>query len=124
MRPKGNQSSGGLSALDREQRRIAPQSLERIEVPGGAHKDVHDHVDVIEEKPAALRAAFLVARTRVRGLQSEAHCLHDGVGLGGRARAGHHEEVGDARQALQVEDDEVFGVFVQRGARSTDSGMR
>src|SRR5690348_1406710 len=64
MRPKGNQSRDGLSALDGEQRRIAPQSFERIEVSGGAHEDVHDHVDVVEEAPAALRAAFLVARTR------------------------------------------------------------
>jgi len=52
----------------------------------------------------------------VRGLERHAHGLDDGVGLRRRARARDDEEVRDRGQAPEIEDDEVFGVLVERGA--------
>ena len=82
-------------------------------MPGVADEHVDHDVNVVEENPPALRATFLMPRPRARRLQGRAHRLDDGVGLRGRARARDEEEIRDARQPLQVQDDEILGVLLE-----------
>ena len=60
MPPQQFQSLGRASALDGEQRRVAPQPLERVERARLFDEHVDDHVAVVEEEPAALRGALAV----------------------------------------------------------------
>ncbi len=54
----------GARPLDRNERRVAPQPLQRVEPARFLEKHVHHHVAVVEQEPAALRAALVVARPR------------------------------------------------------------
>ncbi len=49
------------STLDGYERRISPETLERVEAARLLEEDVHHHVTVVEQEPAALRTAFVVA---------------------------------------------------------------
>src|SRR3984893_1016089 len=113
------------SALHRHERRVAPQTLERVEATRLVEKDVHHHVAVVEQEPAALRAPLVVARSHPLRAQRAADRLRDGVGLRGGAGAADEEVVGDARQALQVEHRQIDRLLLQRRVSGgTDDGFR
>jgi hypothetical protein len=53
-----------LLLIDRDHGRIAPQAFELIKLAERWVKNVHDHVYVIEQDPAALLNAFHVMSAR------------------------------------------------------------
>ncbi len=83
--------------------------------------DVHDDVDVIQQRPAAFAGA-LAAGGLVAGL---AHLLLDlvdnGVDLPFVGRRGDDEAVGDDQLIGHVDDDDIVGKL-RRGRARGDSG--
>src|SRR6266478_6299400 len=113
------------SALHRHERGVAPQAIERVESAGLLEEDVHHHVAIVEQEPAALSAPLVVARAHSLRAQRGANGFRDGVGLRGGARAAYEEEVRDARQSLQIEHREVDRLLLQRRVSGgTDDGFR
>src|ERR1700730_13609973 len=77
------------SALHRHERRVAPEAIEGVESAGLLEEDVHHHVAVVEQEPAALGAPLVVARAHPPRAQRGADGFRRGVGLGGGARAAY-----------------------------------
>jgi hypothetical protein len=77
-------------------------------------EDVHDEVDVVEQRPAALLEPLGVVHRQPGLLQLEHHVLRYRAHVRVRAAAGDDEEVGHVGDALEVEQDDVAGLEVER----------
>ena len=96
---------------------IAPEVFETIVVPRLVVEDVHDHVDVVEENPAASLRSLTMPRLRPPLQQ---HLLYrpgqgPNVLLGGSR--GDQEVVAHGCGLAKIEGDHVFGLGVIESAR-------
>jgi len=100
----------GLPFLD-----FAPQALQVVELPLLGREDVDDRVSEIEQNPGAVSVALDSFDREPLSLAA----LHDGVGDGSRLnlRASGHDckRVGENRAAADVDGDEIFALFLERG---------
>src|SRR5262245_49903298 len=107
------------SAADGNGRGVAPQALQRVIGPGVLEEDVGQHIAVVEEDPAALRGALRVQRPDAPGLEVAQDAFGDRAHMGNRAPAADEEEIGHARERVDVEHHQVTGLLVQGGARGS-----
>src|SRR5437763_1820750 len=100
-------------------RRVAPQAFQPVEAAAVFGEDVEDEIAVVEEDPAARRAAFDQQRLdRVVGAQLLLHAVGDGLRLPlGHGRA-DDEVIGDRGQLGHLEHVEIGCLLVERRADS------
>ena len=118
--PHHHQSAHRHEHVHRDHGTVTPQPVQRVEIAFVLVLDVHDDVDVVQQRPAAFAGA-LAASGLVAGL---AHFLFDlvddGVDLSFVGRRGDHEAVGDDELIGHVDDDDVVGKL--RGRRAGGDG--
>ena len=71
---------------------------------------MHDHVPEVDQHPAALPAALLVARRNPRLLEFMPQPFHDGTELQGGVRSRKDEVVGEARRLADVQQRNVLSL--------------
>jgi len=84
-------------------------------------KDVHDHVPVVDDDPLAERVA--VHGERADGVvffQAFLNLSRDRFEVRFRRAGADDEEIGERRDAAQVEADDVFGFLVRGEFRAED----
>ena len=100
-----------LDLLDAQQDvGFLPEAFQIIEFALFLAKDVHDHVAVVHQHPAAVRLAFDRDRQpAVLILDGFAHALGDGANLAVAVSCADDEKIGDNRIGAEVEQDDVLG---------------
>lgn len=68
---------------------------------------MHDHIYIVEQRPASLRDAFGVMHWLPLGLEPFHKVLGGAADMRIGSPAGYHKEVGHVRHAAQVQDDNV-----------------
>jgi hypothetical protein len=106
-----------LLLLDAEQRLgFVPELLELVALALGGRKQVDDDVPKVDQHPAAFSLAL-----NTRGLEPVlfarrlAHALSQSLELAITGAGGDDEIVGERTQGLDIEQDDVFGLFSFQG---------
>jgi hypothetical protein len=103
-----------LRRFPRHARRVAPKIFKAVELAFFPAEDVHDDLHVIEHNP-------LTCGETVHGdganpvviFQSIFNRARDRLQLRLRSSRADNEEIGEARDSLQIEDDDILCFFVR-----------
>ena len=99
-------------------RSVGPKILEIVVLAKSIQENVNDDIAEIHEDPAAVAIAFdrnrLMILSDHRGFDGVGDCLNLTI----RHPAADHEVVGEARDLSQLEDLQIFGFLIDRGARA------
>src|SRR5206468_2126871 len=96
---------------------VTPEPLERVVCACLLQEHVHQHVAVVKQDPAARGDALGVEGSRPFALEFVADRVGDGLQVSRGLAAAEEEVVGDAREPLHVEHDQVRRALVAGGAR-------
>jgi hypothetical protein len=111
-----------LRRLQGHARCVTPKILEAVELAFFAAEDVHDDLHVIEHDPLARREPVHRHRANtVVVLQPIFDRARDRLQVRFRGSRANNEEIGETRDSLQIEDDDVLCLFV-RGEISAGPG--
>jgi hypothetical protein len=80
-------------------------------------KDVHDEIDVIDQRPPAAFQTFDVVGANAVLAQLIHHMLRDGAHVRIRRSARNDEEIRGARDLSEIEDDDVGCFSIERQHR-------
>src|SRR5258708_4229803 len=104
-----------MPSLDlQDDRRVAPQPLELVELALLGDERVHDDISEIDEDPSPAAVPLDADRHAARGLRLLDDAIGDRLHLTFAATAAQDEEVGDGRDLGHVHDEDVFGLLVAR----------
>ena len=110
-------AAGGDVGRQRDQRAVAPQPLEGVELPLLLVLHVHDDVAVVDQHPAAVALALAADRLGADLAQLVLDLVDDRLHLAVVARRGEQERVGDRELVADVEGHDVLGQLVGGRAR-------
>lgn len=100
---------------------IPPQLLQPVEVALFAHEDVDHEVHVVHQDPLSDAPALDVGWTPPELLaQPFLDGLGDGQDLSLGIAVAYDELIGDVAQTAEIQDQQVFGLLVQRGRDTVD----
>ena len=112
----------GRGRFPRDPRRVSPQIFQTVKSPLVAVEDVDHDFEIIEHDPLACGKTVNGSRAQaVVFLQSRFDLVRDRFELRFRRSRANHEEVSEAGNTGQIENDDVFGLFV-RGEFGTGRG--
>ena len=104
----------GLRWLPRHARGIAPKILEAVKLAFFGAEDVHNDLHVIEDDPLARReTVYRDSANAMVVLQSIFNRARDRLQVRLRRSRANNEEIGEARDSLEIEDDDVLCFFVR-----------
>ena len=101
--------------LDERRRRCAPHLFQIVEEANLGPEQMDDDVAGIEQDPIAMGLAFDRHTAMAGFLELGRDLFGQCRDLAGRAAAGDHQVIRDARFAFQIDHDDVFGLALIEG---------
>src|SRR5699024_1822879 len=113
----GSFAGGGPDVLGQvDDRAVAPEPLEGVELALVLVLDVHDDVAVVDEDPAPVALALATDRLGAELAERALDGVDDRLDLAVVARGGDEEGVGDRELLAHVEGDDLGRLLVGGGA--------
>src|SRR5690606_1589506 len=103
--------------IDRDDRRVLPETLERVVLTVLLMEDVHDEIAEVEQHPTALAAPLATQRLRARLEERILDAARDREHVALVVARREQECVGQRQRPGHVERDEILGLLVVGSAR-------
>jgi hypothetical protein len=91
-----------------------PKLIQAIVIALGNREDMDNYISIVQQNPVSLLHAFAVARTNVLLFQFFLNIAGDGLYLPVAIAATNHKIIGYYRNLTDVQQDNIFGLFVVR----------